>query len=113
MEYGVLQLHFLLFPFISSFYFSLILLHDKKYVSYMSFYWHLLPVTHSLQLASYVPPNDLHGTIGGRVKSVHGTSRMYLPHDDIPGLAMSRSLGDYAAHTAGLIWFDLIWLDLT
>lgn len=28
---------------------------------------------------------------------------MYLPHDDIPGLAMSRSLGDYAAHTAGQI----------
>ena len=26
---------------------------------------------------------------------------MYLPHDDVPGLAMSRSLGDFAAHTAG------------
>ena len=30
-----------------------------------------------------------------------GTHRVYLPHDDVPGLAMSRSLGDFAAHTAG------------
>ena len=40
-------------------------------------------------------------TSGGRVKNVFGTHRVYLPHDDVPGLAMSRSLGDFAAHTAG------------
>jgi hypothetical protein len=38
---------------------------------------------------------------GGRVKEVHGTARVYLALDDVPGLAMSRSLGDYVAHSAG------------
>ena len=38
---------------------------------------------------------------GGRVKEVHGTHRVYLALDDVPGLAMSRSLGDYVAHSAG------------
>ena len=41
---------------------------------------------------------------GGRVKDVHGTHRVYLALDDVPGLAMSRSLGDYVAHSAGIIW---------
>lgn len=41
---------------------------------------------------------------GGRVKDVHGTHRVYLALDDVPGLAMSRSLGDYVAHSAGMIW---------
>jgi hypothetical protein len=36
------------------------------------------------------------------VKEVHGTARVYLALDDVPGLAMSRSLGDYVAHTAGV-----------
>lgn len=40
-------------------------------------------------------------TKGGRVKEVHGTHRVYLASDDVPGLAMSRSLGDYVAHSAG------------
>jgi hypothetical protein len=35
------------------------------------------------------------------VKEVHGTHRVYLALDDVPGLAMSRSLGDYVAHSAG------------
>jgi serine/threonine protein phosphatase PrpC len=39
---------------------------------------------------------------GGRVKMVHTTARVYLATDDIPGLAMSRSLGDFVAHTAGV-----------
>mmetsp|Transcript_20476 Transcript_20476/g.19801 ORF Transcript_20476/g.19801 Transcript_20476/m.19801 type:complete len:570 (-) Transcript_20476:129-1838(-) len=39
---------------------------------------------------------------GGRVKEVHGTARVYLALDDVPGLAMSRSLGDYVAHSAGV-----------
>ena len=39
---------------------------------------------------------------------VHGTSRVYLPFDDIPGLAMSRSLGDFAIHTAGTVDCDKV-----
>ena len=39
---------------------------------------------------------------GGRVKLVQGTSRVYLTTDDIPGLAMSRSLGDFIAHSVGV-----------
>ena len=39
--------------------------------------------------------------LGGRVKEVHGTHRVYLALDEVPGLAMSRSLGDYVAHSAG------------
>ena len=39
---------------------------------------------------------------GGRVKLVHSTARVYLATDDVPGLAMSRSLGDFVAHTAGV-----------
>lgn len=39
---------------------------------------------------------------GGRVKMVHSTARVYLATDDIPGLAMSRSLGDFVAHTVGV-----------
>lgn len=44
---------------------------------------------------------------GGRVfavsydDGVDGPSRVWLGHMDIPGLAMSRSLGDAVAHTAG------------
>ena len=46
---------------------------------------------------------------GGRVFSVtyedgvDGPPRVWLGHMDIPGLAMSRSLGDTVAHTAGVI----------
>ena len=39
---------------------------------------------------------------GGRVKVVHETARVYLSTDDIPGLAMSRSLGDFVAHSVGV-----------
>jgi serine/threonine protein phosphatase PrpC len=39
---------------------------------------------------------------GGRVKMVHQTARVYLATDDIPGLAMSRSLGDFVAHRVGV-----------
>ena len=39
---------------------------------------------------------------GGRVKVVHDTARVYLATDDIPGLAMSRSLGDFVAHSVGV-----------
>ena len=49
---------------------------------------------------------------GGRVKTVHGTSRVYLPFDDIPGLAMSRSLGDFAIHTAGTVDCDEVDVDV-
>lgn len=46
---------------------------------------------------------------GGRVfaieyeDGVDGPPRVWLGHMDIPGLAMSRSLGDTVAHTAGVI----------
>jgi len=46
---------------------------------------------------------------GGRVFAVEysdgidGPSRVWLGHMDVPGLAMSRSLGDQIAHTAGVI----------
>ena len=39
---------------------------------------------------------------GGRVLQVQGTHRVYLTTDDIPGLAMSRSLGDFIAHSVGV-----------
>jgi hypothetical protein len=34
---------------------------------------------------------------------VDGPARVWLAHMDIPGLAMSRSLGDAVAHTAGVL----------
>ena len=46
---------------------------------------------------------------GGRVFAVQyddgvdGPARVWLQHMDIPGLAMSRSLGDSVAHQAGVI----------
>jgi hypothetical protein len=46
---------------------------------------------------------------GGRVFAVEyddgvdGPARVWLGHMDIPGLAMSRSLGDSVAHTAGVL----------
>lgn len=46
---------------------------------------------------------------GGRVFAVEyddgidGPFRVWLGHMDVPGLAMSRSLGDVVAHTAGVI----------
>lgn len=33
---------------------------------------------------------------------VLGPARVWLPTEDIPGLAMSRSLGDTVAHTVGV-----------
>lgn len=33
---------------------------------------------------------------------VDGPARVWLGHMDVPGLAMSRSLGDQVAHTAGV-----------
>ena len=45
---------------------------------------------------------------GGRVFAVEyddgvdGPARVWLGHMDVPGLAMSRSLGDAVAHTAGV-----------
>ena len=45
---------------------------------------------------------------GGRVFSVEyddgidGPARVWLGHMDVPGLAMSRSLGDVVAHSAGV-----------
>ena len=45
---------------------------------------------------------------GGRVFAVEyddgvdGPCRVWLGHMDVPGLAMSRSLGDVVAHTAGV-----------
>jgi len=32
-----------------------------------------------------------------------GPSRVWLKNEDVPGLAMSRSLGDYVAHSVGVI----------
>ena len=32
-----------------------------------------------------------------------GPLRVWLPNDDAPGLAMSRSLGDFCAHNVGVI----------
>ena len=48
--------------------------------------------------------------VGGRVTTSRkdpngneiGPKRVYLSNQDIPGLAMSRSLGDYLAHEAGV-----------
>jgi len=46
---------------------------------------------------------------GGRVFAVEyddgidGPPRVWLGHMDVPGLAMSRSLGDAVAHTAGVV----------
>ena len=39
---------------------------------------------------------------GGRVKMIHGCGRVYLATEEVPGLAMSRSLGDFVAHKAGV-----------
>jgi hypothetical protein len=33
---------------------------------------------------------------------IDGPARVWLAHADIPGLAMSRSLGDKVAHSAGV-----------
>lgn len=33
---------------------------------------------------------------------VDGPARVWLGHMDVPGLAMSRSLGDVVAHSAGV-----------
>jgi serine/threonine protein phosphatase PrpC len=48
---------------------------------------------------------------GGRVKPMSskysgkdiGPDRVWLPSHDAPGLAMSRSIGDFQVHTAGVI----------
>ncbi|CAI5746451.1 unnamed protein product [Peronospora destructor] len=57
---------------------------------------------------------------GGRVFAVEyddgidGPPRVWLGHMDVPGLAMSRSLGDAVAHTAGVVSepeFTSRWLD--
>ncbi|KAG7389276.1 hypothetical protein PHYPSEUDO_010834 [Phytophthora pseudosyringae] len=57
---------------------------------------------------------------GGRVFAVEyddgidGPPRVWLGHMDVPGLAMSRSLGDAVAHTAGVLSepeFTTRWLD--
>jgi hypothetical protein len=32
-----------------------------------------------------------------------GPARVWLPHEDVPGLAMSRSLGDYVAQSVGVL----------
>ena len=47
---------------------------------------------------------------GGRIETFKGPNgenlgpgRVWLPHEDSPGLAMSRSLGDYQAHSIGVI----------
>lgn len=47
---------------------------------------------------------------GGRIETFKGPNgeclgpgRVWLPHEDSPGLAMSRSLGDYQAHSVGVI----------
>ena len=47
---------------------------------------------------------------GGRIESFKGPNgenlgpgRVWLQHEDSPGLAMSRSLGDYQAHSIGVI----------
>ncbi|RMX70238.1 hypothetical protein DD238_001065 [Peronospora effusa] len=57
---------------------------------------------------------------GGRVfpveydDGIDGPSRVWLGHRDVPGLAMSRSLGDTVAHTAGVLSepeFTSRWLD--
>lgn len=56
---------------------------------------------------------------GGRVFSVRyedgmiGPPRVWLGHANLPGLAMSRSLGDFVVHTAGVISRpDIIQYDL-
>ena len=39
------------------------------------------------------------------MKTIYGKSgpmRVWLKDKDVPGLAMSRSLGDYLAHSAGV-----------
>jgi hypothetical protein len=47
---------------------------------------------------------------GGRIETFKGPSgenlgpaRVWLMNEDSPGLAMSRSMGDYQAHSAGVI----------
>ncbi|CAI5722167.1 unnamed protein product [Peronospora destructor] len=45
---------------------------------------------------------------------IDGPPRVWLGHMDVPGLAMSRSLGDAVAHTAGVLSepeFTSRWLD--
>ena len=53
---------------------------------------------------------------GGRVTVVNGCGRVYLATADVPGLAMSRSLGDFVAHKAGVSSipdiFEYTWEDL-
>lgn len=49
--------------------------------------------------------------MGGRIDTFHDTSnnnepigpyRVWLKHEELPGLAMSRSLGDKIAHSVGV-----------
>ncbi len=48
---------------------------------------------------------------GGRIEAFKdmetgedmGPSRVWLKNEDVPGLAMSRSLGDYVAHSVGVV----------
>lgn len=46
---------------------------------------------------------------GGRVKMIHGCGRVYLASEEVPGLAMSRSLGDFVAHKAGVSSVPDVW----
>ena len=63
-------------------------------------------------------PNEASRIInhGGRVTVVNGCGRVYLATADVPGLAMSRSLGDFVAHKAGVSSipdiFEYTWEDL-
>ena len=45
----------------------------------------------------------VHPLEGGKEGDNPGPSRVWLQKSDIPGLAMSRSLGDYIAHSVGVI----------
>lgn len=48
---------------------------------------------------------------GGRIEAFRdimtgeemGPSRVWLPNEDVPGLAMSRSIGDFVAQSVGVI----------
>jgi len=68
------------------------------------------------QLSRDHKPNDPDESIrilaaGGRIEAFKdmitgedmGPSRVWLPTEDIPGLAMSRSIGDYVAQSVGVI----------
>eukprot|EP00557_Chaetoceros_sp_GSL56_P012672 CAMPEP_0176479408 /NCGR_PEP_ID=MMETSP0200_2-20121128/1724_1 /TAXON_ID=947934 /ORGANISM="Chaetoceros sp., Strain GSL56" /LENGTH=146 /DNA_ID=CAMNT_0017875451 /DNA_START=1323 /DNA_END=1764 /DNA_ORIENTATION=- len=63
-----------------------------------------------MTVETYIPHAEKERIIatGGRVFAVEyedgidGPPRVWLGHMDVPGLAMSRSLGDSVAHTAGV-----------